>query len=193
MKRTALLLSLWLYPATGWSQSASLTAADLVGATVDAKVTMDQVIQREGRQFPVQLHQQIKVTFLDGDTIEWSLTPVSDTPRGRRQGPTRRAKTSLGKPRDTNTLGGGQALWFFEDNTLILIRTYGGAGGYKRTISFERKGDGFACTARETFMREEGVGRVSLRSAIDDVPVVIVNAKMASSSCKVTLKKPAAG
>lgn len=194
MRRSAILtFAALLLPTSAGSQPAPITAADLEGATVDARVTMSQVIQRDGREFPVQLHQGIKIVFLPDNTIDWSLSPTSDTPRGRRQGPTRKGKTVLGKPRDTQTLGGGQAVWFFEDNTLTLIRTYGGAGGYKRTIAFERKGDTVTCSARETFMREEGVGRVALRSAIDNAPLVVVSAKMASSNCKVTLKKPASG
>lgn len=74
-----------------------------------------------------------------------------------------------------------------------MLRTYKGAGGYKRTIAFERKDGAFTCTARETHVREEGVGRIVLRSAIDDAPIVVVSAKMASSTCKVTMKKPSSG
>ena len=38
-------------------------------------------------------------------------------------------------------------------------------------------------------MREEGAGPPSLRSAIDNVPVIVLSYKPAASTCKVTLKK----
>lgn len=90
-------------------QPASIAPGDLEGATIDARVSMNTVIQREGREFPVQNHQTIRVTFLADGMIDIALTMVSDSPRGRRQGPTRAGTVSLGKPRDTDTLGGGDA------------------------------------------------------------------------------------
>lgn len=170
-------------------QPAPITPADLEGMTIDARVSMNNVIQRDGREFPVQNHQTTKLTFLAGGIIDFSLTMVSDTPRGRRQGPKRSGTASLGKPQGTNTLGGGDVVWFFEDNTLTMLRTYKGAGGYKRILAFERKNNAITCNARETYVREDGVGRILSRSAIDDLPVVIVSSRMISSTCTVTPKK----
>ena len=68
---------------------------------------------------------------------------------------------------------------------------YGNAGGFKRTIHFARDGaDTFTCKIEAAYLREDGVGRVATRSAIDNVPFTILSAKQVSSSCKVS-KSPA--
>ena len=184
MKRQPLIVWLCLCPAPALGQT--LTAADLAGAVVDARVTIDQQVQRDGRQFPVQLTQRIRIVFLADNKIDWSITPTSQTPRGVRHGATRKGSTTFGKPRDSRFLGGGQAVWLFEDGALTSLRTYGGAGGYKRTIAFARQGQSITCNIKETFVREEGVGRVALRSGIDSAPVTVISAKQVSSSCRVT-------
>ena len=137
----------------------------------------------------MQLTQAIRIVFKPNATIDWSLSPTSRTPKGTRQGPTRKGTTELGKPGQAPALGGGESIWLFEDSTLTTLRTYTKAGGYKRTIVFERKGGEVTCTAKEIFMREEGAGPPSLRSAIDNVPVIVLSYKPAASTCKVTLKK----
>jgi len=182
-----LVFPLFLWPVTAVAQT--VTAADLEGAVVEARVTMDQQIQRDGRQFGVQLVQQIRIAFLPENQIDWSVAPISHTPRGAKPGPVRKGTTTLGKPRDTKFLGGGQAIWIFEDNTLTQLRTYAGAGGYKQVITFSRQDQSIACSIRATFVREEGVGRVALRSSIDDVPVNVISAKQVGASCRVALKK----
>jgi hypothetical protein len=190
MKRSSIMaLAMLLLPALAGSQPASITLADLEGAIVEARVTMDQIIEREGRQFPTRTHQVTTITFNSGGRIEWSSVSTSDTPRGQRQGPVRSGKTTLGKARDSKFLGGGQAVWFFEDNALISLRTFADAGGFKRTVSFTLKDGVISCTANEAHVREEGVGGISFRSAIDDAPIVIISSKQSSSSCKVTPKK----
>jgi hypothetical protein len=189
MKRRFFLV-IWLCacPASAFGQA--VTPADLEGAVVHASVTLDQQIQREGRQFGVQLTQQIRIVFRPDSMIDWSITPTARSARGTRQGPTRKGMIALGKPRDSKFLGGGQAVWIFEDGTLTSLRTYAKAGGYKRTIAFAREGNSFTCTVKDTFVREEGVGYIALHSSIDNAPVRVIGAKQTSSSCKVS-KGPA--
>jgi hypothetical protein len=178
-----LVLGLCLYSLSAFGQA--VTLIELEGVAVEAKVTMDQKIRRDGREFPVQLHQEQKISFFPDNKIEWTSTPTSHTPRGIRQGPTRTGRMTLGQPGETKQLGGGDYIWIFEDGTLTTLRTYAKQGGYKRTIAFAHEGGKITCTAKETFVREEGVGRIVLRSAIDDVPVEVLSAKQVASTCRV--------
>ena len=190
LKSCGLLLVLGVCPATAFAQA--VTLADLEGAVVEARVTNDQQLRREGRDVTVQFTQAIRIAFKPGGVIDWSLAPSSIGPRGQKQGPTRKGTLELGKAHQSKALGGGESIWLFEDGMLTTLRTYTKAGGYKRTIVFARKGGEITCTAREVFMREEGAGPATLRSAVDDEPVVILSYKPASSSCKVSGRKPAA-
>jgi len=184
MKPYWLAFGLSLYSVAAVGQP--VTLVELEGAVVETTVTMAQQIRREGREFPVQLHQQQKITFFSDSKIEWTSTPTSHTPRGIRQGPTRTGRMTLGQPGETKQLGGGDFIWIFEDGTLTTLRTYTKQGGYKRTIAFAREGGAINCTAKEAFVREEGVGRIVLRSAIDDAPVEVLSAKQVASTCRVT-------
>lgn len=186
MKRQSFILWLCLCPAPALGQP--VTPADLEGAVVDARVILDQQVRREGRQFGVQLHQQIRIAFLPDGKIEFSITPTSHSPRGVRRGAARKGTTTFGKARESKFLGGGQTVWIFEDEALTSLRTYAGAGGYKRTIAFARQGQSITCSIKETFVREEGVGRVALRSGIDSAPVTVLSAKQVGSSCRVGVR-----
>lgn len=184
-----LLLAGWfgLFPVAAFAQA--VTPADLEDYVVEARVVMDQQIRREGRDFPVQLHQRLRIAFLVGNAIEWEMSSTSHTPRGPRQGPAQKGRLVLGKVVEAKNLDGGQAVWFFEDGALTSLRTYGNAGGYKRTISFTRDDSGMTCSIMASHVREEGVGRVATRSVIDNSPVTVLSSKQASSACKVS-KRP---
>ncbi len=184
------LLGAWicLVPATAFGQA--VTPADLEGYVVEARVVMDQQLRREGREFPAKLNQQLRVKFYSDNTIEFELSSVSQGPRGPRQVPTRKGRTTLGNIVEARDLDGGQALWSFENGALTSLRIFGNAGGYKRTVRFARDGNGMTCTVNGTYVREEGVGRVATRSALDNVPITILSSKQSSSACKVS-KDPA--
>ncbi len=96
----------------------------------------------------------------------------------------------LGKVVEPGNLDGGQAVWMFENGALTTLRIYGNAGGFKRTIIFARDGDAFTCKIDAAYLREDGVGRVAFRSAVDNVPTTILNSKQVSSSCKVSKVRP---
>lgn len=187
--RTWLLAGcLGLLPAAASAQA--VTLADLEGYVVDARIAIAQQLRREGREFPAQLDQRLRVKFLPDNAVDFEMSSTSQTPRGSRQGPTQKGHTSLGKVVEAKNMDGGQAVWFFEDGALTSLRTYGNAGGYKRTITFTRDAKGITCSIVGSHVREDGVGRIETRSVIDNVPVTILSAKQASSACK--LSKPPA-
>ena len=177
-----------LGPAPAFAQG--VTFADLEGAVVEARVVNDQLIRRDGHEFTVQFTQVSRMVFKPGGLIEWSVAPTSLTPKGLKPGARRQGTSPLGKPGQTESLGGGEGIWLFEEGVLTNLRTYSKSGGYKRTFAFVRKGEEMNCTAREVFMREEGAGPITLRSAIDNTPMQVLSFKPVTSSCKVIPKKP---
>lgn len=188
MRRLLVAGWLGLLPAAAGAQA--VTQADLEGHVVEARVVMNQQLRREGREFPAQLDQRVRIKFLPGDVVEFKMSSTSTTPRGTRQGPDQNGRVVVGKVADARNMDGGQAVWIFEDATLTSLRTYGAAGGYKRTISFARDGNGLTCAVKASYVREDGVGQIATRSIIDNVPVTILSAKQTSSGCKV-VKAPA--
>ena len=192
MKRLILLPALIAAPAQIWGQTAATTAqpndplmfAELVGSVIEARVVRDQIIRREGRTFPVRFQNDVKLVIESDDRIRQTITPTSDTPRGRRVGRTRTGLFTLEKPHSLNGLGGGDGVYIFENAVLTFLRTFK-EGGFKRTIAFNRSSGGLSCTASEAYAREEGVGDLTLNSAIDDTPVIVVSSKQISSTCRV--------
>ena len=172
MRQFLLAGLLGLSPMAAFAQA--VTAADLEGHVVEVRIVMSQLIRREGRDIPVQLHQRLRVAFYVGNAVEWEMASTSHTPRGPRPGPIRKGRLVLGKVVEAKNLDGGQAVWLFEDGALTSLRTFGNAGGYKRTIAFTRGEKGITCSATAAHVREESVGRVSTLSVIDNQPVTIL-------------------
>src|SRR6476661_6630308 len=100
-----LLLGGWIAIVPTLTFAQSVTPADLEGYVVDARLVLDQQIRREGREFPVQVHQQLRFVFRPQSVIEWTMTPTSHGPRGARQGPTRTGRVMLGKVVDSKNPG----------------------------------------------------------------------------------------
>jgi hypothetical protein len=192
MKRLILLLVLIAAPAQMWGQSATTTTQpndpvkfpELDGSVIEASIVRDQVVRREGKTFPVRSQDDIKIVIGGDNKIEQSVTVTSDTPRGQRKGPTRTGVFTLGEQRPIGALGGGNGILTFEDGVLTFIRTFK-EGAVKRSFAFRHGPDGLSCTANQTFAREGGVGDLSMNSAIDGIPVVIVSFKQISSTCRV--------
>jgi hypothetical protein len=185
MRKLFLVGCLVLLPIAAHAQA--VTPADLEGYAVDTRVVMDQRIRREGRELNVQVHFRAQVTFEPENVIRFEFSSTAFGPRGSRQAPTQKGRALLGKVVEPRNLDGGQAVWVFDDGALTTLRTFGNAGGFKRTISFERDGAGaFSCKINAAHLREEGVGRVATRSPVDNVPVTILSSKQVSSTCKVS-------
>lgn len=173
------------------AQTQTVTPADLEGYAVDTRVVMDQRIRRDGRDLNVQVHFRAQIAFEPDNVILFEFSSTAFGPRGSRQAPVQKGRALLGKVVEPRNLDGGQAVWVFEDGALSTLRTFGNAGGFKRTISFERDGAGaFTCKIKAAHLREEGVGRVATRSPVDNAPVTILSSKQASSSCKVSKARP---
>jgi hypothetical protein len=114
------------------------------------------------------------------------MSSTSHGPRGAKDGPAFKGRVVLGKVNDARNMDGGQSVWFFDEGALTSLRTYGNAGGYKRTITFSRDAKGLNCAVKASHVREEGVGRVATRSIVDSAPVTILSSKQSSSACKVS-------
>jgi hypothetical protein len=181
---------LWLPLLSAPASSQAVTFAELEGALVEALVVHEQVIRREGREFPTRFESALTLVIGPGDKYQSTWTPTSHTPRGARQGTPRTSLISLEKTRELPTMGGGHGVAVFIDGTLTALRTFKG-GAYKRTIAFARGAEGLTCAANETFAREAGAGTIFLDSPFDGVPMIVVSAKQLSSTCRVTAGKAA--
>ncbi len=185
------LLAGWLFLLPTLAHAQTVTPADLDGYAVDTRVIVDQRIRRDGREFNLQMHFHAQIVFEPDNVVRFEFSSTGFGPRGARQAPVRKGRALLGKVVESGDLDGGQAAWTFENGALTTLRIYGNAGGFKRTIHFARDGaDAFTCKAEAAYLREDGVGRVATRSAIDNVPFTILSAKQVSSSCKVSKTRP---
>jgi hypothetical protein len=183
MPRIGLGLALGLAATPAWSQA--VTIADLQEATIEAAVVYQQQLRRDGQVFPNQMRQTWTTVIGPGDAIRSTTSNTSEGARGSRISAPRSGSFTLGKPRAVSDLGGGDAVWVFTNGTLNYLRTYKGAGGYKRTFTFTRAGGGINCSIRTAFARENGVGRIDLESPFG-VRVEILSSKQVSSTCRVS-------
>jgi hypothetical protein len=169
----------------------TVTFEELEGAVIEATVVRRQIIRRDGRVFPVKFQNNVKIVIGADEKFDVIASSVSDTPRGVRKGRTISGSMTLDQPREmaTRNLGGGHALWVFNNGTLTNLRTFG-KGAFKRDITFARVAGGFTCVANEGFAREEGGGPLVMNSLVDDVPVTIISWKQISSVCRVTKQNP---
>lgn len=173
-----------LFPALAFAQA--ITPADLEDHVVETSVTMDRRLQMRGREVPNRLDMRLRVKFLRDNAIEFQMTSTSHMRRGAKDGPVLKGQVVLGVIYDARSNDGGQAAWYFEHGTLTSLRTFGDAGGFKRTISFSRNAKGLNCTASASYFHEDGIGRIATRSVIDNAPLTILSAKQVSSTCKVS-------
>jgi hypothetical protein len=181
MSWSTLALAMTVAPASGQE---ALKFSDLEGLEVTAKAIHDQVIRREGREFPAKFERDLKVVVGPGDTIHLTITPTVQGPRGRRQGTTHSGPFTLDQVRDVPGGGGGTGVWSFGEGALTFIRTFRG-GAYRSTITFVRSGDWFSCTINEGFARESGRTTIALNSPVDNTPITIISSKQTSSRCAV--------
>jgi hypothetical protein len=182
-EQAALAMALGLIATPALSQP--VTFADLQGMTIEAAVVYQQQVRRDGQVFANRMRQTWTTVIGPGDAIRSTSSNTSEGPRGSRTSAPRTGSFTLGKPRTVSDLGGGDAVWAFTNGTLNYLRTYRGAGGYKRTFTFTRAGGGLNCSVRTAFARETGVGRIDLESPFGS-QVEILSSKQISSSCRVS-------
>src|SRR5947207_3320587 len=65
---------------TGNSSGAEVSFLELEGRTIEAMTTTQQIIRREGRQFPVRLEVMRKIVVGANDKLDWTPTLTSHTP-----------------------------------------------------------------------------------------------------------------
>jgi hypothetical protein len=158
----------------------SVTPAWLAGRTVEATVTFQMRIRREGRG-----------EFDAPTTIDWRLNIGSDgrvtgsitrsSPVGPR-GPvstTRQVSAQIGRPGELRG-GGGHGVMILSGNTLTMLRTFE-VGGNKTTITFA----GGGCSIRGAMMQEVGAGRTRA-AAIAGGTVEVLSSRQVSSSCRLS-------
>jgi hypothetical protein len=167
--------------------SQEVTFTELNGATVESRIVRAQTEEDwRGNRYSGKLQSDVKFIIGPGDllqgtqTITWHRPDGSTAPSIVLSGSGR-----LGKPKANREAGGGYSVSVFMNGTFTYLRTFK-KGAFKATFKFARFQKGFACTATEKHLREKGAERISLNSVRDGRPLVIVNSRMISSSCRVT-------
>jgi hypothetical protein len=187
--RVVLTLGSWMIAAsicacsTAWGQS--VTFDELQGLVIQSATFVDMLISREGRKADVKVEHDMTITIGPGDELYVVNNNTAYTPRGVRKGPPLANSFTVGHLRETRSRGGGDGLWTFVDGALIYLRTYKG-GASRNTYTFIREAGGLACTANLNFVSEQGVNGIVLNSAVDGLPMVILNARQLSSSCRIS-------
>src|ERR1700692_201237 len=156
------------------ASSQEVTMADLQGAVISVSATYQEKIIRDGRPMSVELHTSGQVTVSSG-TIhsQFQSTSINQTTGRSHTGASNSSTATLDKPAQGGQ--GNDFVWTFADGSLVRLRVFsGGAGGQKMTISFRRSGDGLSCSFSSPMAREVGVGRIHKGSAIDNVPIDIL-------------------
>ena len=181
--------SLALPPMAAWGQT-TITMEDLQGALMEVSVTHERTIRRNGRELPNKYRTDWKIRFNSVDSILVSSERVSYGLRNTNRTQEKESVKKLARPKETTLRGGGHALWIFEDDALTFLRTYQG-GGMKATFTVARSSTGFDCTAKASWLREEGTPIV-MRSFVDEARLEILRARQVASSCRITIKGEAA-
>jgi hypothetical protein len=183
-----LTYSFALPPMAVWAQTALIE--DLQGALMVVSVTHDRTIRRDGREIPNKFRTDWKIRFNSVDSISVSAERISSGPRKTNRIQEKESVKTLARPKETASRGGGHALWIFEDDTLTFLRTYQG-GGMKATFTVARSATGFDCTAKVSWLREEGTPIV-MKSFVDEARLEIVSSKQVASSCRIMARGEAA-
>jgi len=169
---------------SGPSPDTAATLAELQGVTIEATVVHQQVLQRDGKQFPNQSRFDVRVSIRDG-RIEGSISPSGHNARGPYQGAVQPVSAALDKPVVSGSFGGGNGIWFVNERTLTSVLVFKGGGAFRREIVFSRTDKGLACTIKEVFARENGAGPINWKSSLDGGSLTLISDRQTSSSCRV--------
>jgi hypothetical protein len=166
--------------------SQSVTLAELQGAKIEFSSVHRERLIRGGQDFYVDLHTAGNVTVGPGDAITSSFTNTSFRDGRSPAGSPTSGTFTLGKPGKGGA--GGDILWLFSEGSLTRLMVYSGGegGGQKLNIRFSHSPEGLRCSFSMPFARENGVGTIRKGSAVDGVPIKILEWKPVSSSCRVT-------
>ena len=74
----------------------TVTFADVDKALIEANVERQQVVRRDGREFPVRIESAISIVIGPGNKIQHTWTPTSHSPGGtKRAAPGRACSRSI--------------------------------------------------------------------------------------------------
>jgi hypothetical protein len=181
MKSGWLVLGLGMLSEPAWGQP--VTLADLNGITLQARFLRDVTGQVEGREISMRAQYDWKVA-IEGDQVTATFDPKYTTLRGTRQGKILSGTFTLERPQPAVSMGGGDLLWVFSEQALTFLRTFR-EGAYKMTYAMSRAPGALACSARQSFPRENSIGPLAFDNLIDGRPVTVVRAKEVSATCQV--------
>jgi hypothetical protein len=179
----------WALSLTALSAPAAaqaVTFEDLVGQAVVVDLHREQVIRREGRTFPIRIHQHWTYYVNDDHYIVMTLNTTVHGPQGPRKAKPSSGSFALDEVLPIKTRGGGNGVWKFADGTLTFIRTFP-AGAFRAQFAFARSSTGLTCTVTETLARESGK-EIKMESPFGN-EITIVSSKALPSTCKVVKKQ----
>jgi hypothetical protein len=170
---TACALSGWAAPAL----AQAVTWAELQGAVIESASRYTIRILRDGIERSTMSRGSWKINVGPGQSISGTLT--RETRGGIK---TDSGTFTLGRPQK---FADGDTVWFFENGSLVNLRTFQ-AGGIKVTYTFTRRAGGLACSVHAPWVRESGEATIS-RDAVGGIGnVQVLGAKQESSSCSVS-------
>src|SRR5262249_37981516 len=161
------------------------------GITVAAEITLDQLVERDGMKASAKIYQVWNVSVGPNKAVDFTLDSTVRGPGGTRKAKQLVGSFDLDESRQIASHGGGEAIWTFAGGALTFVRTLP-SGAYRVHVAFARAADGMTCTATGAFARENGTGRIRMRSRVSDNWLTILSSKQVASSCKVS-RNTAAG
>lgn len=178
--------ALSLVAAMAWSGAGtaqSITSTELEGSRIEGVVVQNRVVRNaEGKTGPNRTTLKFLVNLLpDGKVRSVSTVTVTKLKTGETSTRSFPSDGVLGKPEKFRD---GSAVWVFQDESLVRLRTQQ-EGGLLIRIAFARTEEGLSCKLTSSFAREEGVGKLSSASGVGTAHVVILSVKEVSSSCRI--------
>jgi hypothetical protein len=179
------LVALSVFVSASAATALDIVVADLAGVAIEAEIFRDQLVQRAGRSFNVQVKQTWDIQVgEDHQTLTTKAGTTATSPRGTQTAKPNIGSFLLGQARPVPSRGGGTAMWNFADATLTFTRTFP-SGAYRAHFALARGPDGWTCTAAEAFARENGSKPIRLQSAFGDGELILISAKQVGARCKI--------
>lgn len=161
-----------------------VTLESLAGLRIDGAIHVTRNVRFPDRTFSQRTTYSYSVQPGPANRISHSQTNTYAHPDGK--APLRQSwsgAAALGVP---HSFRDGQAVWIFEDSSLVRLRTLG-EGGAKLVIKLTRGAGGdLTCTIRTDFAREDGVGKLVSTSTTNGQRMQILSEKPLSSECRVS-------
>lgn len=164
------------------SVAQSLTFAELAGRKIDGKIVVSQTTRVEHKEYSHRAIYNIVVHAGVDNQVRYSQTNTRLQAGHAAKSRTWTASAKLGEP---HPFRDGHAIWVFENNTLVRLRTMD-QGGVKVIFRFSRNTDGLSCGFEINNASEVGVGKLTTGSSISGKMVEILSEKQLSTECQVS-------